>query len=180
MRPNSSFIEQPIRSLQTMLRVIALDDDRYLAVIPDGIYGQDTVNAITAFQRQNNIPVTGIADQRTWDAIVEVYEPALTRVGKAQKIEILLDPGVVILPGDSDPHIYLLQGMLAQLANDESSIPSPAHSGTLDSQTVQSLRAFQRLAGLPDDGYADRITWKELVLQFNLSAHNDAARSGGV
>ena len=54
MRPDSSFVEQPVRSLQTMLRVIALDDGRYQNIIPDGIYGPDTFNAVTAFQRQNN------------------------------------------------------------------------------------------------------------------------------
>ena len=45
MRPEASFIEQPVRSLQTMLRVISQDDSRYPAVIPDGIYGPDTMHA---------------------------------------------------------------------------------------------------------------------------------------
>ena len=176
MRPDSSFVEQPVRSLQTMLRVIALDDDRYLNLIPDGIYGTDTYNAVTAFQRQNDLPITGITDQKTWDTIVAVYEPALTRVGKAEKIEILLEPGVVFVFGDSDPHIYLLQAMLAQLADEHIQIPHPAHTGTLDHETARSLRAFQRFAGLPDDGNADRITWKNLSNQFTLSAHNTVNR----
>ena len=175
MRPDSSFVEQPVRSLQTMLRVIALDDGRYQNIIPDGIYGPDTFNAVTAFQRQNNIPITGITDQQTWDAIVAVYEPALVRVGKADNIEILLEPGAVFTLGDSDPHIYLVQAMLAQLADTYTQIPHPAHTGTLDHETVRSLRAFQRFAGLPDNGNADRITWKNLSRQFTLDAHNSAA-----
>lgn len=176
MRPDSSFVEQPIRSLQTMLRVIALDDGRYMPLIPDGIYGTDTFNAVTAFQRQNDLPITGITDQQTWDTIVAVYEPALSRIGKAEKIEILLEPGAVFVFGDSDPHIYLLQAMLAQLADDHISIPHPSHSGTLDHETMRSLRAFQRISGLTDDGNADRITWKNLSKQFTLSAHNQNNR----
>ena len=39
MRPAESFIEQPVRSLQTMLRVLAEDDQRLPTVVPDGIYG---------------------------------------------------------------------------------------------------------------------------------------------
>lgn len=175
MRPDSSFVQQPVRSLQTMLRVIALDDNRYLNVIPDGIYGPDTVNAVTAFQRQNDIPITGIADQLTWDTLVSVYEPALTRIGKAEKIEILLEPGVILVLGDSDPHIYLLQAMLAQLADEHVQIPHPAHTGTLDYETVRSLRAFQRFSGLQDTGDADRITWKNLSKQYTLSAHKASA-----
>ena len=166
MRPNSSFVEQPVRSLQTMLRVIALDDSRYQKLIPDGIYGTDTFQAVTAFQRQNNLPITGIADQET----------ALTRVGKAEKIEILLEPGIVFVLGDSDPHIYLLQAMLAQLADENIQIPHPAHSGTIDNETARSLRAFQRFAGLPENGNVDRITWKNLSKQFTLSAHRAANR----
>lgn len=172
MRPDSSFVEQPIRSLQTMLRVIALDDARYLKLIPDGIYGPETTAAVNEFQRLNGIPITGIADQLTWEAIVGKYNPALVRIGKAEKIEILIDPGVVFTIGDTDPHIYLLQAMLAQLADEHKQIPRPTHTGTLDQKTSDSLRAFQKYAGLTQDGNADRITWQNLSKQYTLSAHN--------
>lgn len=175
MRPDSSFIEQPVRSLQTMLRVISLDDSRYHNLIPDGIYGTDTFNAVTAFQRQNNIPITGITDQQTWDAIAAVYEDALIRVGKADRVEILLEPGIVFTLGDSDPHIYLMQAMLAQLADDHMQIPHPAHTGVLDHETIRSLRSFQKFAGLAETGDADRVTWKHLSKQFTLSAHRNAS-----
>lgn len=174
MRPDSSFVGQPIRSLQTMLRVIALDDGKYMKIIPDGIYGPDTIQAVTAFQRQNNIPITGIADEQTWNAIAAAYEPAVIRVGKAESIEILLEPGAVFSLGDNDPHIYLIQAMLAQLADDYLEIPHPAHTGTLDNETARSLRAFQRFSGLPESGEADRITWKNLSKQFTLSAHRQS------
>ena len=73
MRPEESFLEQPIRSLQTMLRVISEDDARFPSVIPDGIYGPATMNAITVFQRLYELPVTGITDQITWEKIVAAY-----------------------------------------------------------------------------------------------------------
>ena len=46
MRPPESFIEQPVRSLQTMLRVIAEDDPTFPTVVPDGIY-EDTLDRVT-------------------------------------------------------------------------------------------------------------------------------------
>ena len=52
MRPGESFVEQPVRSLQTMLRLLAEDDPRLPTVIPDGIYGPSTMIAVTAFQRR--------------------------------------------------------------------------------------------------------------------------------
>ena len=158
MRPGESFVEQPVRSLQTMLRVISEDDPRLPTVIPDGIYGPSTMIAVTAFQRREGIPVTGIADEYTWDQIAAAYEPALIRVGKAEPIEILLEPGQVILIGESSPYIFLLQAMLAQLSKDHDSILYPALSGVLDTDTAASLRGFQILAGLTPTGALDRIT----------------------
>jgi len=177
MRPGESFIAQPVRSLQTMLRVIAEDDLRLPTVIPDGIYGPDTMQAVSAFQRREEIPSTGIADQRTWDRIVAVYEDALIRVDKAEPIEIIMDAGEVFRLGDSSPYIYLLQSMLIQLSQDHSLIVPPIHTGILDEPTSTSLASFQKLAGLPQTGEFDKITWKHLVHQFTLNAHHNTVHS---
>lgn len=175
MKPNESFVEQPVRSLQTMLRVLAKDDRRQPTVVPDGIYGPSTMNAVTAFQRRNGIPATGIVDQLTWDTIVSQYETALIRIGKAEPIEVLLDANQVFRYGDSSPYIYLLQSMLTQLSQDHQTIPAPGHSGVMDRTTVASLSAFQRLSDLDVTGEFDKVTWKHLVLQFTLNANHHAA-----
>lgn len=179
MRPAESFVEQPIRSLQIMLRVLAENDSALPTVIPDGIYGPSTMHAVSAFQRQNGLPVTGITDQKTWDAIVAVYEIAIIQIDKAEPIEILLDPGQVFRRGSTSPYIYLLQSMLTQLSNDHPSITSPGHSGMMDDTTIQSLMDFQKLAGLPESGDFDKLVWKHLVNQFTLNAHHNAAKQLG-
>lgn len=176
MRPPESFVGQPVRSLQTMLRVIAEDAGRIPTVVPDGIYGPSTMNAVTTFQRLYGLPVTGITDQPTWEMIVSVYEPALIRVGKAEPIEILMESGQVFYLGDSSPYIYLLQSILTQLSNDHPTICAPGHSGVLDRPTSDALAAFQQLAGLPVTGELDKISWKHLSRQFTLNAHHHAAR----
>ena len=177
MRPMESFVEQPIRSLQTMLRVIAEDDRRFPTVVPDGIYGPTTMQAVTAFQRQQGLPITGLADQPTWELIVKAYEPALIRVGKAQPIEIVMDPGQVFRRNDISPYIYLLQSMLTQLSKDHPIIPPPPHTGIVDEPTSESIAAFQKLANLPITGELDKITWKHLVHQFTLNAHHNTVFS---
>lgn len=173
MRPDESFVGQPIRSLQTMLRVLSEDDDALSPVVPDGIYGQQTINAISAFQRRYGLPVTGVTDQNTWEAIVRAYEPALIRVGKAQPIEIIMDPGQIYRLGDSDPNLYLLQAILLYLSTQHEDISQPSTSGILDSPTSEALAGFQILAGLPPTGELDKITWKYLVNQFTLNANRD-------
>lgn len=176
MRPQESFIEQPIRSLQTMLRVIAEDDSSIPTVVPDGIYGQTTMAAVTEFQRLQGLPLTGITDQATWDAIVAVYEEALIRVAPAESIEIIMDPGQVFVMEDEGPYIFLMQSLLIWLSKDYKSIIPPDHTGILDQKTSDALSAFQALTGLEQTGSLDKITWKNLARQFTLNAHHNSKR----
>lgn len=172
MRPGESFVRQPIRSIQTMLRVIAEDDASLPSVIPDGIYGPTTMQAVSTFQRKYGLPVTGIVNQQTWDYIVAIYEPALIRIDKADPIEIILNPGQVYRLGDSSPYIYLLQAMLMQLSNDYIAIEQPTNTGVIDEATAASILSFQKLAGLAETGQFDKITWKHLVRQYTLNANH--------
>ena len=66
MNTPANYVGQPIRSLQTMLRTIAHVDETLLKLVPDGIYGPNTVQAVREFQRQNALPVTGETDNATW------------------------------------------------------------------------------------------------------------------
>lgn len=171
MRPPESFVGQPIRSLQTMLRVIAEDDPSHMRVIPDGIYGPETMAAVSTFQRKHGLPVTGVTDQPTWEAIVAVYNPALVRVDAAQPLDIILNPGQVIRKGERHPHVYLVQAMLAVLNDAYKSVAQPSLNGLLDDATADSLASFQILSGLPMTGNLDKHTWKHLALQYPLAAN---------
>ena len=130
-----------------------------------------TITAVSAFQRSAGLPVTGIANQETWDAVIKAYEPALIRVDKAAPIEIIMNPGTVYRRGDNSANLYLLQAMLTFLSRYHTEIGAPGQSGVLDSPTAEALAAFQLLAGLPPTGELDKITWKYLVNQFTLNAN---------
>ena len=171
MRPPESFISQPIRSLQTMLRVIAENTQGLESLIPDGIYGPETVRVVSAFQRGHGLPVTGVADQDTWETVVAVYERALVEQDEAEHLRIILDPRQVIRRGERHPHLYLVQAILAVLSEAYGSIPRPDATGILDAATEDALFAFQQLSGLPTSGTLDKHTWKALALQYPLAAN---------
>lgn len=171
MRPDESFIQQPIRSLQTMLRVLSERDERYSSIIPDGIYGQSTVSAVSNFQRIHGLPVTGVTDQDTWEAIVAAYEPALIHVVEAQPLEIILNPNEVLRRGDESPYLLVAQALLLTLSNVYGSVGRPSQTGILDDITADSLASFQALSGLPMTGELDKITWQQLALHFPLAAN---------
>lgn len=169
MRPNESFVGQPIRSLQTMLRVIAENDPQIPSVVPDGIYGRDTMRSVSAFQRSIGLPATGTVDQRTWDAIVIQYELALVEQIEAEALQIVLNPGQVIRRGESNPNIYVAQAVLQVLSDVYSQITPPSQTGILDIATANALMAFQQLHQLPVTGELDKHTWKRMALQYPLA-----------
>ena len=171
MRPAESFIGQPIRSLQTMLRVIAEHTGEIPSLVPDGIYGPETVRVVSAFQRNHGLRVTGVTDQATWEAIVAVYEPALIVQDEAQGLQIILNPGQVIRKGERHPHLYLVQSMLLVLSEAYGSIGRVNVTGILDDATEDALFSFQQLSGLPTTGHLDKQTWKHLALQYPLAAN---------
>ncbi|MBQ8769000.1 MAG: peptidoglycan-binding protein [Oscillospiraceae bacterium] len=176
MRPNESFVGQPIRSLQQMLRVIGENDDRLPSVVPDGIYGNDTVRAVSAFQRSVGLPATGIADQDTWDAIVARYEPALVEQGEAEPLRIILDPGQVIRRGERNPNLYIVQAILIVLSEQYAGILPPSMNGILDIATADSLASFQQMNLIPATGELDKHTWKQLALHYPLAANSANGR----
>ena len=171
MRPTESFIGQPIRSLQTMLRVIAEDNPGYVRIIPDGIYGPETMSAVTVFQRRHGIPASGITNQQTWEAIVEEYDASRIRQDRAHPLDIILNPGQIIRRGERHPNVYLVQGMLAALSDTYRSIAAPGLTGLLDDATADALASFQMLSGLPMTGHLDKHTWKHLTLQYPLASN---------
>lgn len=166
MKPEESFLNHPIRSLQTMLRTLAEFDPRHETLVPDGIYGPATQSAVSKFQRLHGLPVTGVTDQQTWEQIVEEYEPALIQVAEAQMLDVILEPNQVIRRGERHPHIYIVQAILAVLEDAYGSIGPVSHSGLLDEATANAIAAFQGLSGLPMTGHLDKVTWKALALHY--------------
>lgn len=176
MRPTESFVGQPIRSLQTMLRVIAEAEGRSPSVIPDGIYGNQTMAEVAAHQRKHGLPVSGVADQGTWESIVAEYGPALIRIEDARPVEVILNPNQTIRRGQQDPHLYVTQGILQTLSEIYASITPPGFSGILDDATIQSILSFQALSQLEQTGELDRITWDHLSAHYPLAVNLHRSR----
>ena len=171
MKPAASFLSQPVRSLQTMLRALSKAmPDRYQDLIPDGIYGQQTRRAVCQFQSCHDLPVTGITDQPTWERVSALYQQLRPEILPAQAIFLRVLPCEKMEDGKNYPCLYMVQAMLAAMAERFGSIVPPPLSGMLDSGTREALQSFQQLCGLEDTGRPDKTTWKHLSFQFALLA----------
>lgn len=62
-----------VRQLQEQLNRIAQNYPLIPAISTDGIYGEDTANAVRVFQQIFNLPPTGITDFATWYAISDIF-----------------------------------------------------------------------------------------------------------
>ena len=171
MKPEESFVGQPVRSLQTMLRILAEDDDELLSLIPDGIYGSQTRSSVSAFQKKYGLPITGAVDRQTWERIVAASEPAQVRLLAAHPLQIILNPNHVLRKGDTHPYVLLIQALLTTVAEIHGSIIAPGLTGVLDEATADAIASFQYLSALPQTGELDKITWKHLALQYPLAVN---------
>ena len=64
---------EKVRLLQYMLSVLAAHISAIPPLSVDGIYGQQTKNAVLAAQRRFGLPETGSVGAQTWDAIYNQY-----------------------------------------------------------------------------------------------------------
>lgn len=66
-----------VRELQKYLLEVSYATHGYPHLGIDGIFGEETRSVLSLFQRRNRLPVTGIVDRRTWQALYAAYLPAL-------------------------------------------------------------------------------------------------------
>lgn len=169
MRAPDSFRAQPIRAAQTMLRTIASLDPDMPSVIPDGIYGKNTLAAVTAFQRREQLPATGVINLDTWDAIVAAHNEAMISVGPVEPLNIILQPEQTMDAQNPCLHIYMIQGMVTALSKRYANIPPLTVTGEYDDATIQAIRAIQNCAHLPETDCVNRATWQLLARLYRLA-----------
>ena len=74
MATNIRTEEDARRNLQKYLRQLAYFDENIPFVPLDGNSGSATADALRAYQARRGLPVTGVADQETWEALYEDYK----------------------------------------------------------------------------------------------------------
>ena len=168
MRAPDIYLNNPVYSLQTMLRLLSDSDPRILPVIPDGFYGPNTYASVRSFQEAYGLPVTGEVDQQTWNAIANAYAMALPEQMQPS-IEPFWFPGQSIQPGQQNIHLYLVQAMLLALSKYYPEIEPPTVNGVLDAVTQRDLQWLQGKAELPQTGTLNTLTWYALNSLYRIT-----------
>ncbi|MBQ8961071.1 MAG: peptidoglycan-binding protein [Ruminococcus sp.] len=153
--------KQHIMELQTYLHAIALMDSDIPAIVPDGVYSQETAAAVKAFQRKYGLPQTGAADPATWNSIVSVYRKYLTAAPVAYAA--FPSAAYVAHKGEHGQLIYIIQAMLMDISRRYDNAPRVDVCGDYDDATAVAVKRFQQWCGVPQSGDVDSGTWNLLV-----------------
>lgn len=176
MQNTDPLLGRPVRSLQTMLRLLSQTDSRITSVIPDGIFGKSTLRSVSDFQRAYGLPVTGSVDYTTWQKLIIAYRSAQVRMQAAAPLLLSLGPDAQISTTQNAQHIWLIQAMLYVLHQYFQNIPPVEINGLYDTATQAAVKTLQAMAGLTQDGTLGKLTWKYLA-HFYRSATMSAPTS---
>lgn len=154
---------QPVRSLQYMLNQLAIHNDALTRLAVDGIFGERTLEAVMVFQREYHLPVNGVVNLSTWDAIRDAYFQMELLYGFPPALNVLPNGTYTAVEGTECHAILIVQAMFSSLAKVMTNFSPCQFNGCNDGDTHSNIREVQRLAGLPVTGTLNRSTWAYMV-----------------
>ncbi len=144
-----------VGQLQYMLAVVGQFVQEVPVISADGIFGPLTRDAVIAFQRYEGFPTTGEADDRTWDALYELYSGIDNRV---------LDNRAAFPQFDTaDTTVVNARQRLAAL-------------GYTGANLQEAIRAFQRANGLSVTGRLNDATARAITRQYQARGYSSSTR----
>lgn len=159
-----------VTSIQSALNRIS---QNYPAIpkIPsvNGVFGEETLNAVRAFQEIFSLTADGIVGPATWYQIVRIYVAVLRlaelRSQGQQEYFISTYPQDLSL-GDTGDTVKQLQYMLRTISSFIPTIPPVSETGVFDTATRNAVLAFEYFEGLPLTGAVNAEVWDTIYAQF--------------
>ncbi len=151
-----------VEELQKYLHRISYENPNIPRIIPDGIYGTETADAVRAFQRAYGLTDNGEANSATWERIAEVYQELVGTIAEALEV-FPAEAEVLIRSGDTGLAVLVIQSILHTLGELYENLPLLEITGLYDPDTVTAVREFQKHSNYPMTGNVDVPTWNLLA-----------------
>ena len=157
-----------VRIVQYYLQFLSFFNLKLPYVAMDGIFGQETYDAVLTFQSLYGLDVDGIVGRNTWDMIQDAYVGVLNSLpDEYRSYSSLLYPGYIITTGASGKVVEQLQTFLKTIADNNSAVPQVSVDGYYGNQTKNAVLAIQKLQGLEQNGQVGVLTWNAIVNLYN-------------
>lgn len=168
-----------VRAVQYYLATTAIYNNAIPPLVIDGIFGNSTLDAVNAFQREYGLPITGIVDEATWNKLTEVYRGILDSNPPQFVVnEYIPYPGTPVAPGDRGDAVRVIQERLSYISEFFDNIPDVEVTGYFGEMTEEAVNAFLEDSGLPPKGFVGPGAWA-LIEQTYLSLLNGDLKSPG-
>ena len=161
-----------VMNMQRYLRQLEHGKGNINKVPVDGIFGEDTRNALMRFQESVGLPVTGIADAESWDRLFAEYNKSLIRNSSANGIFPFFDlpDDYELSIGDNNTLVSVLEIMLNELSTEYTEFQNAFLSnGIFDKEKSDLIFGYQIKNMIPASGKVDRVTWNHLADDFNFA-----------
>lgn len=154
----------PVREIQRFLLELAYANPEIPKVTMDGIYGDLTRDAVKAFQKNEELPETGIVDYPTWQRLYARRQEARnirtaeTAFPHTSEFDLRL--------GDTGSAVIALQAILGEFARIYPAVIRPAVTGQFGLATADAVRALQRNYGRYADGIVTAELWNRMLRDY--------------
>ena len=133
---------------------------------PNGVFGNDTADAVRTFQRTFNMTADGVIGRDTWNKITFIFN-AVARLAEldSEGIRVTIGqnpPTAVLSIGSRGKDVIELQFLLNYIAVFFPSVPTVIQDSVFDAQTKNAVTEFQKSFGLTPDGIVGPATWNKL------------------
>lgn len=156
-----------VRAIQTKLNRISRNYPAIPKISnPVGVFGEETENAVKAFQRIFSLTPDGAVGKATWYKIQMIYA-SVKKLSDLNSEGIRLEDVIEYFPevleeGTANLGVRELQYFLAVIAEFDESVPPIEIDGIFGPKTRAAVEAYQRQHGLAADGIVGPLTWDSL------------------
>ena len=132
----------------------------------DGVFGQQTEEAVRRFQEIFGLTADGVVGKATWYRLVSLYvgvNRLSELVSEGQRMfGIPFQAPQAVSEGSPRNQVLMVQYFLSILAQFDPLIPFVTLDGIYGPATRQAVRSFQTAQGIPVTGTVDTATWNAL------------------
>ena len=136
----------------------------------DGVFGQQTEEAVRRFQEIFGLTADGVVGKATWYRLVSLYvgvNRLSELVSEGQRMfGIPFQAPQAVSGGSPRNQVLMVQYFLSILAQFDPLIPFVTLDGIYGPATRQAVRSFQTAQGIPVTGTVDTATWNALYSAF--------------
>jgi len=159
-----------VRLVQYYLSVLGAYYEDIPIIRDDGIFGEQTENAVIAAQKLFGLNPDGIVGEQTWDAIYSAYLSIVqANPNLLSPSGVPVFPGRLMVEGMSGSDVEQAQTFLSALADVYPEIPKIPVTGYFGERTREAVLAAQRLWNIPLTGTIGPVTWDTLASAYETA-----------